>query len=125
MNNCPRCPKDVKLHNIEFKFLSANTTSKLQPLDQGIIRVVKQYYCERLVLQFIKHLQKPGTKPTDTKVAVTALDSMHFLSSAWEAVTAELIANCFKKARMKVSTNQLENDQEDFKITEDDNWKSI
>lgn len=26
---------------------------------------------------------------------------------------------------MQISTNQLEDDREDFKITEDDDWKSI
>ncbi|XP_043470591.1 tigger transposable element-derived protein 4-like [Leptopilina heterotoma] len=42
IDNCPAHPKDVELTNIKLVFLPPNATSKLQPMYQGIIKVVKQ-----------------------------------------------------------------------------------
>jgi DDE superfamily endonuclease len=39
--------QDVELINVRVEFLSANTTSVCQPLDQGIIRTFKAYYTKR------------------------------------------------------------------------------
>uniref|UniRef100_A0A131YLB4 Tigger transposase n=1 Tax=Rhipicephalus appendiculatus TaxID=34631 RepID=A0A131YLB4_RHIAP len=49
VDNCSAHYADVQLSNIELKFLPPNTTSKLQPLDQGIIRAFKAIYKRRLV----------------------------------------------------------------------------
>ena len=37
IDNCPAHPKDVPLRNIELVYLPPNSTSKLQPLDQGTV----------------------------------------------------------------------------------------
>ncbi|GFU30626.1 HTH CENPB-type domain-containing protein [Trichonephila clavipes] len=42
VDNCPAHPKDIPTTNIKIVFLPPTATSKLQPLDQGIIKVVKQ-----------------------------------------------------------------------------------
>ncbi len=44
IDNCPSHAKNVQLKNLRVEFLPPNATSKLQPLDQGIIKVLKQYY---------------------------------------------------------------------------------
>ncbi|KAI8497677.1 hypothetical protein Bbelb_243290 [Branchiostoma belcheri] len=38
-DNAPSHP-DIRLKNVELKFFPTNTTSKLQPMDQGIIQIV-------------------------------------------------------------------------------------
>ena len=40
LDNAPSHPKDVKLTHIKVLFFPANSTSKLQPLDQGIIQTI-------------------------------------------------------------------------------------
>ncbi len=55
-NNYPAHLNNVQLQNLRVEFLPPNATSKLQPLDQGIIKVLKQYYCKRLVLETINLL---------------------------------------------------------------------
>lgn len=42
IDNCPAHPKGVELKNIKLVYLPPNSTSKLQPMDQGIIKVLKQ-----------------------------------------------------------------------------------
>ena len=66
VDNCPAHPKNEKFSNVRVEFLPANTTSHLQPLDQGIIRVLKHYYRKKLVLKYIDlsliHISEP-TRP--------------------------------------------------------------
>ena len=49
VNNAPRHPRDLKVAhpNIKVIFLVPNTTSLIQPLDQGIIATFKMYYTRR------------------------------------------------------------------------------
>ena len=43
IGNCPAHPTIDNLKSIELIFLPPNTTSKLQPMDQGVIRFLKTY----------------------------------------------------------------------------------
>ena len=49
LDNCPAHP-DIKLSNVKLVFLPKNTTSRLQPLDRGIIAWVKTRY-KRMVCE--------------------------------------------------------------------------
>ncbi|KFD51299.1 hypothetical protein M513_07899 [Trichuris suis] len=44
LDNCPVHPQVNHLTNVELKFLPPNITSKIQTLDQGIIKTFKMYY---------------------------------------------------------------------------------
>ena len=50
IDNCPANLTIDNLKSIELIFLPLNTTSKLQPTDQGVIRSLKAYY-KALALQ--------------------------------------------------------------------------
>uniref|UniRef100_A0A3B3SST3 DDE-1 domain-containing protein n=1 Tax=Paramormyrops kingsleyae TaxID=1676925 RepID=A0A3B3SST3_9TELE len=43
---------------ITIFYLPPNTTSKLQPMDQGIIQVLKVYYKKMLMHQYLLHDEK-------------------------------------------------------------------
>ena len=44
VDNCPAHPSIDNLVSVALIFLPPNTTSKLQPMDQGVIRSLKAYY---------------------------------------------------------------------------------
>lgn len=92
VDNCPAHPKNVNLKNVELAFLPPNTTSKLQPMDQGIIKVLKHFYRKRVVLRYLQCIDSGAEN------RITLLDAMNFISAAWEGIDAQTIANCFNKA---------------------------
>lgn len=69
-----------KLTSIKVTFLPANTTSKLQALDQGIIRSIMGYY-RSLIVQFLFRLENVDK----TKLAnVDLLKSLNYNSAGME-----------------------------------------
>ena len=74
--------------NIKIQFLPPNTTSKIQPLDQGIIRSVKCAYRKTIQVQYCSRVMQSF----DFVVAVNTL------VDAWEGVKPELIQTCFHTA---------------------------
>ncbi|KAK7601293.1 hypothetical protein V9T40_008734 [Parthenolecanium corni] len=106
IDNSPAHPKDVSLSNVQLEFLPANTTSCTQPLDQGIIKVTKHRYRQRLVQRYINEIDHPElAKP------LNVLDALHYITASWQDVSVKTVQNCFKKAGF-VKTNVL--------LTEDD-----
>jgi DDE superfamily endonuclease len=79
-------------------FFPPNTTSKVQPLDQGIIRAFKVYYRSRLV----KHVISSCTLTSSLdQVVITALDAIYWIEAAWKNVTESTIRNTFRTAGFK------------------------
>jgi hypothetical protein len=96
IDNCPAHPQDVqrKLKFIELKFFPPNATSKLQPLDQGIIKNIKCHYRRRILMKTISGFEKNQQIPK-----LTLMDCVNEISKAWDIdVKVETIMNCFKKA---------------------------
>ena len=56
IDNCTAHTTVDKLEAIELVFLPANTTSKTQPMDQGVIRALKAFYHTNVVRHQIKHI---------------------------------------------------------------------
>ena len=92
VDNCPGHPMMTGLSNVTIQYLPPQTTSHLQPCDQGIIRCFKRHYRQSLLQQYIMAIErKEDYKPT-------VLDAMIHIQIAWEKVTATTIANCFRHA---------------------------
>ena len=96
IDNAPSHIVDEYL-NITIQFLPPNTTSKIQPLDQGIIRSVKCAYRKTIQVQYCSCMEnyeevKEIMQSFDFVVAVNTL------VDAWEGVKPELIQTCFHTA---------------------------
>nr|XP_042897356.1 tigger transposable element-derived protein 6-like [Parasteatoda tepidariorum] len=93
VDNCAAHSKENKYTNIKLQFLPPNSTSVLQPMDQGVIKVFKQHYKMRLVKRMLEGLENTGELKK-----VNMLEAIELIVSAWELITPSAIANCFRKA---------------------------
>ncbi len=83
MDNAPRHPTDIELSNIKLKLFPPNTTSKLQPLDQGIIRTFKTYY-RKYVVKYIIAQCATAYSPEDIKI--TPLNAIQWIDDSWQSI---------------------------------------
>eukprot|EP00058_Branchiostoma_floridae_P027026 XP_002612517.1 hypothetical protein BRAFLDRAFT_75361 [Branchiostoma floridae] len=90
---------DVALNHVELKFFPPNTTSRLQPRDQGIIQTVKLKYHKRQLRRILQELED-DKEATGTQAAkrLTVLQAIQFVGAAWRETSPETIQKCFRKA---------------------------
>lgn len=95
VDNCPSHPKSVisNLKAIKLVFFPVNMTSKVQPMDLGIIKNTKCHYRKKIVMKILKDIDEG----TDLK-KISLLDAIIEVTDAWNNVTAKTITNCFRKA---------------------------
>ena len=63
IDNCPAHPEIKNLTNINLIFLLPNTTSVLQPMDQGAIQSLKAHYRKKVVRLCIKAVESNKLLP--------------------------------------------------------------
>jgi hypothetical protein len=95
LDNAPCHPADVPLSNIKLLFFPANTTSVVQPLDQGVIHSFKVHYRKHLVKHIIARC---STAQSIEDIVVSALDAVNWIDSSWRAVTETTICQTFRAA---------------------------
>ena len=117
IDNCPAHIDVPGLSNIRLVFLPPNTTSKSQPMDQGVIRSLKAKYCRRMVRKYIASLDAGNGIPK-----LSILDGMDMLVSSWDEVQTKTIVNCFRKCGISVKDQELAmlDSEEPFKGIADD-----
>ncbi|XP_060658136.1 tigger transposable element-derived protein 4-like isoform X2 [Drosophila nasuta] len=93
VDNCPIHPQISDLTNITLVFLPPNTTSVLQPMNQGIIRVIKSTFRKNLVLKIISNMNE---NKDENYPKITILDAILMINDAWQQLSALTIANSFK-----------------------------
>ncbi|CAB3246373.1 unnamed protein product [Arctia plantaginis] len=104
VDNCPAHPNVTDLKSITLAFLPPNTTSVLQPMDQGIIRSLKMNFRKNLVLKMINCLD---ANENHSSTKVTVLDAILMVNDAWNKISRSTIHNCFKHAGFIESHNGL------------------
>lgn len=93
IDNCAAHNTIPKMENVKIEFLPPNTTSKLQPLDQGIIQSFKVKYRHLVVKKMLSEMED-GVSPS----GVNVLQAMRMAYKAWNNVSSSTIINSFKKA---------------------------
>ncbi|XP_037791253.1 tigger transposable element-derived protein 4-like [Penaeus monodon] len=88
IDNCPAHPTLSNLTSVQLVFLSPNTTSILQPMDQGVIRSLKAYYRGKVAAiddsddpfkdlqESLNNLRKADSSMVPNDVTATALVSL-------------------------------------------------
>ncbi|GBN62582.1 Tigger transposable element-derived protein 6 [Araneus ventricosus] len=107
IDNCTAHSLIPEMNALKVVFLPPNTTSKLQPLDQGIIRSFKVFYRKELVKKVVDSIDKnQKMKPFNM------LDCMRMADRAWMNVTQKTIKNCFEKAGFSSVESESDEEQE-------------
>ena len=115
LDNCPAHP-DLQFSNIKLVFLPKNTTSRLQPLDAGIIQNIKLQYRKRM-MRHLLHVMDQCNSVSELVKRVTVLDAIGWLRAAWESVQTTTIEQCFAKCGFKIQSavqSIEENDDDDM-----------
>ena len=97
---------------IKIIFLPKNTTSRLQPLDAGIIQNFKVKYRKRLVKYGLARIQE-DVSATQVVKSAYVLVAIRWLQEACKEVNNLTIKNCFEKCAIK-------RDNELMEVREDD-----
>ncbi|CAM4479053.1 unnamed protein product [Lepidochelys kempii] len=127
LDNCPVHPPAENLVSrdgkIKVSYVPKNTTSEIQPLDQGIISVFKQNYRRKMILRMVVD----NNSSVDTSLASLNLKEVfHYDGKAWAAICARCIERCWIKglgpAFLSSTHDDDKNDDEpEFtRFTEDD-----
>jgi hypothetical protein len=105
-DNCPIHPNPLRppnnysgppppvLTNITLIYLPPNNTSRLQPLDQGIIKAFKAAYRRYYADNMVQHFNQNGVAPQRLDI----LQAIHLIARTWDSISTETIVNCWRKA---------------------------
>ena len=90
VDNCPAHPHIEGLDTIQLVFLPPNTTSKTQPMDQGVIRSLKAHYRTLILQLFIRTVDNAQPLPK-----ISILSAMNMLTAAWDKVSENYSSKLF------------------------------
>lgn len=95
LDNCPAHPPAEQLvsGDITVHYLPKNTTSVIQPLDQGIIKNFKANYRKELMLKLVDS----DKDVTATLKAMTVKDAIYLGGKAWSGVTSTAVVRCWRR----------------------------
>lgn len=95
LDNCSAHP-DIcsKLTNIKLCFLPPNTTSLIQPLDQGIIKSFKVHYRKTLTSKILQSAE------LNENFKITVFDALKYILQSWNLISEKTIQNCFAYSKI-------------------------
>ncbi|KAL4096621.1 hypothetical protein QTP88_021540 [Uroleucon formosanum] len=127
VDNCTAHSVSLNLKNIKLVFLPANTTSLIQPCDQGIIRTLKAYYRLKMSKRVITLIDETSTlKANDLSKKINILEALHFVNEAWNNINDVTIRNCFRHGGfVKMEEEKEDNHNKDLADKTYEDWMDI
>ena len=96
------CHTNATISHVTLKFFSANTTSVLDPFDQGVIRAFKPRYRKRLLNSVLAKIANASNAGEVAK-SINVLDVVYWISGVWNETKEETIKKCFSKVVSKLT----------------------
>jgi hypothetical protein len=119
VDKCPAHPPDTTfLKNVKFVFLPANCTSRLQPLDLGVIHCLKAKYRKSIVQKAIDATERKS------ELKLNVMQAMHMIVASLNAVSLATIVNCFRKAGFTTTHMPAGGDEDEDDVREED-WRKL
>ncbi|CAB5352778.1 unnamed protein product [Rhizophagus irregularis] len=103
----------LTLSHVDVHFLPPNTTSKIQPMDSGIIMSFKKHYRHHHICWILEQIEA-GEFIQDLKMDV--LQAIQYIIKSWNEVTAETIYNCWNHTGILPDIEFLDNIEDDDSI---------
>lgn len=120
IDNCTAHNTKKKFYSIKVEFLPPNTTSQLQPMDQGIIQNFKILYRKEVIRKMVNDIDEGRS------FSINLLQTMLMCYKAWENFEKTTIVNCFiksgiSKKEKEIKYTHLESDDggSDWKLIAD------
>lgn len=113
MDNCTAHPKLVA-PNVISLFLPPNTTSLIQPMDQGVINSMKCHYRSAFIKKLLSFHSTGSTLISDFKKEFTIKDCLYMLRESWNSVSQETLVNSWHKLWPQSLFFPTENDDQEF-----------
>ena len=92
-------PTEFSLRSTEVIWLPANSTSKTQPLDQGIIAAFKAIYRRH----WLRYMADEIDQERDPQKTMNTLKTIRFVIRAWDEVKPQTIANCWQHSKLNIN----------------------
>ena len=113
LDQCSAHQKDLVFSNIKLLFFPPNTTSKLQPLDAGIIHSLKVNYRKLLLRAKIDEyetflLNRKNELDVFFPKKISILDALKFIKLCWSKLSIDVISNCSRKS-LQLNSNPILN----------------
>ena len=116
-DNAPTHDPSLKLSNVTIIFLPKNATSRVQPLDAGIIKNFKVMYRRLLLQHVLAVIDQTTLSASEIAKSVDLLTAIRFVKRAWNDVQRSTIRNCFRSSG---AIPKQEEDVDPFEGLEDD-----
>jgi hypothetical protein len=103
-----------RLSNLRVVFLPPNTTSFVQPLDQGIIACVKARYRKRLLQWLMGESNKPsnnGKLISDLKPTIR--EAIRWMATIWSNLEEDIVQKCWRRTGL-LPEHRIEAGEEDL-----------
>ena len=90
--------------NINLIFLPQNTTSILQPLDQGIIKNFKVIYRSKVINRLLAQMDFNE----EIEIKIDIKNAIDYTVSSWNEIKQSCVKNCFEKCGFKFDNQSFE-----------------
>ncbi|KAM6459279.1 jerky protein homolog-like [Liasis olivaceus] len=98
VDNAPMHPDAEELQDGDIKamFLPPNVTAICQPMDQGVLEMLKRNYCRKLLSTMIEEIEE-GQNMIEKLKCINVKDVAYWVARAWADVRAPTVAKSWKK----------------------------
>uniref|UniRef100_H3AS88 HTH CENPB-type domain-containing protein n=1 Tax=Latimeria chalumnae TaxID=7897 RepID=H3AS88_LATCH len=85
--------------SIRCEFLPANTTAKLQPMDQGVLATLKITYRGKL-LSYVLNEENDKLTLSDIIMSISIKDAIYMLAKSWKDIQTSTIKKCWAESTL-------------------------
>ena len=96
LDNAPSHSTDLSHPNVQIEFLPPNTTSLLQPLDQGIIAAFKAYYIRKSFEVILEKMESANITVKGVWKQFTILNSFEIADASLKEIRPSTLKACWK-----------------------------